>query len=207
MLSNAFEKKPGGSPPEKGGARKVIALAVIGLMLVSLSLFVERWALSSSPTVRPPTAQAQLNPAPAPAKETEKTPTATTPQTLASPAEDDVLKKLRDSRLSTGNVANPGVLSAFSAAEKRYPLDYRFSYERAKLAAKVDSSHVHRDAFAVLFLAAAKAIENGRADEMLSNLETDKFGDFHKLAHGHDEWARLEQALKDKDKRMLGKIT
>lgn len=207
MLSNAFEKKPGWSLPGKGGARKVIALAVIGLMLVSLSLFVARWALSSSPTVRPLTAQAQLNSAPAPAKETERNPTATTLQTLASPAEDDVLKKLRDSRLSIGDVPKPGVLSAFSAAEKRYPLDYRFSYERAKLATKMDSTHVHTAAFAVLFLAAAKAIDNGKADEMLSKLEADKYGDFHKLAHGHDEWTRLEQALKDKDKRMLGKIT
>jgi hypothetical protein len=208
MLSNArFENKPGWSLPGKGGARKVIALAVIGLMLISLSLFVARWALSTSPSVTPPTAQAQLNSAPAPVKETERKPTAPTLKTLASPAEDEVLNKLRDSRLSTGNVPTPGVLRAFSAAEKRYPLDYRFSYERAKLTPKADSTQVHTAAFAALFRAAAKAINNGKADEMLSKLGTDKYGDFRKLAHRHDEWARLEQALKDKDKRMLGRIT
>jgi hypothetical protein len=38
---------------------------------------------------------------------------------------------------------------------------------------------------------------------MLSGLETDKAGDFHRLAQGRQEWTRLVAALKRKDTSLL----
>jgi hypothetical protein len=40
---------------------------------------------------------------------------------------------------------------------------------------------------------------------MLDDLEADKGGDFHKLSHGHHEWAHLTEALKSKDTTLLDK--
>ena len=84
--------------------------------------------------------------------------------------------------------------------EKQYPRDYRFSYERAKLAMK--GSH-NSAAFKALKVAAEKAITTGKANEMLSGLEEDKAGDFSKLSQGRQEWSRLVAALKRKDTSLL----
>lgn len=61
----------------------------------------------------------------------------------------------------------------------------------------------HREAFEPLARAAQKAIDNGQADEMLNRLMADKYGEFHKLSHGHREWEAIEQALRNKDKGVL----
>ena len=47
------------------------------------------------------------------------------------------------------------------------------------------------------------AINSGKAHEMLDDLKADKGGDFHKLSHGHNEWAHLAGALKNKDTTLL----
>ena len=46
------------------------------------------------------------------------------------------------------------------------------------------------------------AIASGKAREMLDSLQKDGSGDFHKLAREH-EWVQLQQALKNKDPRVL----
>ena len=51
--------------------------------------------------------------------------------------------------------------------------------------------------------AAQKAIEHGKADEMLASLTSDKDAEFYKLSRGHSEWTLIEQALRDKDKSKL----
>ena len=93
------------------------------------------------------------------------------------------------------------IISAIDQAERKYPRDYRFPYELSKLSIKGSVSH--DEAFAPLFRAAQKAIDNGQADEMLSSLMADKDGDFHKLSHGHHEWEAIRQALLNKDKGVL----
>jgi len=95
------------------------------------------------------------------------------------------------------------ILQAFARAEKQYPSDYRFPYERAKLAIKESESHSHDEAFSALSLAAEMAINSGKAHEMLDDLKADKGGDFHKLSHGHHEWAHLAEALKSRDTSLL----
>jgi hypothetical protein len=52
-------------------------------------------------------------------------------------------------------------------------------------------------------LAAEKAIDDGKAEEMLDSLIADKDGDFYKLSRGHREWETLTQALQNKDKAAL----
>ena len=59
------------------------------------------------------------------------------------------------------------------------------------------------EAFKALSVAAERAISAGKANEMLSGLETDKEGDFHRLAQGRQEWTRLVAALKRKDTSLL----
>jgi hypothetical protein len=54
-----------------------------------------------------------------------------------------------------------------------------------------------------LNVAAQKAISTGKANEMLSGLESDKSGDFSELAQGRNEWTRLVAALKRKDTSLL----
>lgn len=85
-------------------------------------------------------------------------------------------------------------------AETKYPTDYRFTYDRAKLTATGPHRH---DAFGPLFQAGRKALDNGQADEMLNNLMRDKDSDLYKLSRGHDEWIDLTEALRHKDKERL----
>jgi hypothetical protein len=95
------------------------------------------------------------------------------------------------------------IIQAFAKVERQYPRDYRFPYERAKLAMKGSQATSRTEAFKALNAAAEKAITTGKANEMLSGLETDKSGDFSKLAQGRYEWSRLVAALKRKDTSLL----
>ena len=121
-------------------------------------------------------------------------------QTMANPA-DDELTKLRASRVSSSPSDANKIVAALEDAEKKYPTDYRFPYERAKLSIKGMISH--HEAFEAIFLAGARAIDNGKASEMLNDLLNDKDGDFYKMSRGHREWTTLEEALRNKDKSSL----
>ena len=61
----------------------------------------------------------------------------------------------------------------------------------------------HHVAFDAMVRAAQKAIEHGKADEMLASLTSDKDAEFYKLSRGHSEWTLIEQALRDRDKSKL----
>jgi hypothetical protein len=95
------------------------------------------------------------------------------------------------------------VFQAFVKVERQYPRDYRFPYERAKLAVKGSQASSRNEAFKALNAAAEKAITTGKANEMLDGLENDKSGDFSRLAQGRYEWSRLVAALKRKDPSLL----
>ncbi len=122
-------------------------------------------------------------------------------QTTNANSADDELKKLRVSRVSASPSDADKIVAALEEAEKKYPTDYRFPYERAKLSIKGMISH--HEAFAAIFVAGAKAIDNGKAQEMLNDLMSEKDGDFYKMSRGHHEWATLEAALRNKDKSAL----
>jgi len=122
----------------------------------------------------------------------------TTQQTPVTP--DEELKKLRERSKSASASERSKIFQAIAKVEKQYPRDYRFPYERAKLVAKGAKK---REAFKALNVAAEKAINTGKANEMLSGLETDKAGDFSELSQGRYEWSRIVAALKRKDPSLL----
>jgi hypothetical protein len=128
----------------------------------------------------------------------------TSPRSSGKRPEDAELKTLRERRIAATASDQAAMLQAFARAEKEHPNDYRFPYERAKLAMKGPQSHSHDEAFDALSLAADKAINTGKAHEVLEGLEADKTGDFHKLSHGHREWIELVERLKKNDSNLLG---
>ncbi len=89
------------------------------------------------------------------------------------------------------------------AAEREFPSDYRFTYERATLA--VYGRAQHHEAFYHLRRAAEKALGTERAPEMLDRLEQDggPKGRLRRLAVGHDEWSVLHEALENRDRDRL----
>src|SRR5712692_3181368 len=114
---------------------------------------------------------------------------------------DEEIKRLRERRMVAKPSETSELIAAFEDAEKKYPTDYRFPYERAKLSIKGITTH--HEAFGALAFAAEKAIDNGKAQEMLDSLTADQDGDFYKLSRGHREWQALEEALRNKDKGAL----
>jgi ABC-type amino acid transport substrate-binding protein len=177
-------------------------------MMVSLGLFVLMRSPSRMAAVtaaQPGTPDVQANPSLAPGAEVKSDVAKAPRQRTSAPVrpEDDELNKLRKRRIDATASDRSAILQAFARAEKQYPNDYRFPYERAKLAVMGPQSRSHDEAFNALSLAAEKAINSGKAREMLDGLEADKSGDFHKLSHGHHEWNQLAKALTSKDTRLL----
>ena len=189
----------------RGSVLKLLSIGGVALLLVSLGLF----GLTRSNTQ---TASATVAPAPV-AQSSQPQPQASAPVTTevsrSAPAEtmtqqaanpEDELKELQQKRESAKPSERPKIYQALAKVEKQYPRDYRFPYERAKLAMK--GSHPDA-ALKALNSAAEKAIQTGKAGEMLSGLETDKQGDFSKISQGRFEWSRLVAALKRKDTSLL----
>jgi hypothetical protein len=155
---------------------------------------------TATPQPAPQETQPQQQPAPVTTEVSRAAPTETTQQVNANP--EDELQKLRERRMAATPSNRTKIFQAFTKLERQYPRDYRFPYERAKLAVKVSPERT--DAFKALTDAAEKAIHTGKANEMLTGLETDKTGDFSKLSQGRFEWARLVAALKKRDTTLLG---
>ncbi len=195
----------------RGSVLKLLSIGGVALLLLSLGLFglfrSDTQTAAATAAAPPPVAQEsqqpQSQPQPSAPVTTEISRSApaetTTQQVTANPAEDE-LKKLQEKRISAKPSERPKIYQALAKVEKQYPRDYRFPYERAKLA--MTGSH-DSAAFKALNTAAEKAINTGKAGEMLSGLEEDKQGDFSKLSQGRSEWSRLVAALKRKDTSLL----
>ena len=202
--SNTSER-PGTS---RGSVLKLMGIGATGLMLVSLGLF-------SLLRTEPQTASATVPPTVEQAAATQAAATVTTEVSRSAPAQtttsqqaapspvtpDDELKKLREKRMTASSSERSKIFQQFAKVEKQYPRDYRFPYERAKFAVK--TSRRSRDAFKALNVAAEKAITTGKANEMLTGLESDKTGDFSEISQGRYEWSRIVAALKRKDTSLL----
>ncbi|MGH9883351.1 MAG: DUF7577 domain-containing protein [Pyrinomonadaceae bacterium] len=208
IFSWALAKEPDRPGLANGALLKLVAIAVVGLVLVSIGLFVlmrSSSRMGSNTAAQAVPQNPQGNAGLAPGREVEPN-LATEPPVLKTSAArtgDDELKQLRERRIAAGASNRSAILQAFAATEKQYPNDYRFPYERSKLAVKGQQTSSHDEAFAALSLAAKKAINTGKAREMLDSLVADKRGDFYKLSHVHREWTQLEEALKKKDKSLL----
>ena len=212
MFSWTMPKPPERDPSTpRGSVLKLMAIGGVAFLLLALGLFgltrsdapVE--AASSAPQVVEQPAANQPAPPAAQPENASATDKKTEPAAVVSP--EDELQKLRAKRIDAGMKATERskVYQAFAKVERQYPSDYRFPYERAKLAAKGSRANSRTEAFKALSVAAQKAISNGKANEMLSGLEADKTGDFQKLAQGRQEWTKLLTALKRRDSSLLGR--
>ena len=85
-------------------------------------------------------------------------------------------------------------------AESKYPNDYRFSYQRAKL--ETVKSKGHHEAFEMLFAAGEKAIKSNKSADLLSDLQRDKILALKRLTD-HQEWRVLQNALQNKNSKAL----
>jgi hypothetical protein len=200
----------------RGSVLKLISIGGVALLVGALGLFGLTRSDSRSESQVALTATPAAPAASQPVVETKpavNNPEVTVPaqlvndvKTQPSPSvspEDELLERLRERRMNATSSEGPKIIQAVAKIERQYPRDYRFSYERAKLALKGPVSRTHDEAFKALSMAAEKAISAGKASEMLSGLEADKSGDFHLLSHGHPEWTRLVAALKRNDASLL----
>ena len=203
--STSSTERPGSS---RGSVLKLMSIGAGALMLVSLGLFglLRSDTPTVSATVTQPTAQqpaaAQQAPPATITTEVSRSASAqtTTTQQVAQVTPDDELKKLRERGMTASASERSKIIQAFNKVEKQYPRDYRFPYERAKFVVKAKR---RTEAFKALKVAAEKAITTGKANEMLSGLETDKISDFSELSEGSFKWSRLVAALKRKDTSLL----
>src|SRR5262245_55963191 len=146
----------------------------------------------------PPPSEGSLSPEPS-ASTTSKPPKASATSTTVSA--DEEFRSLQNKRTSAQSSDTSKLASAYADAEKKYPKDYRFPYERAKLS--IVGVATHHQAFGALAAAAERAIDNNKAQEMLHSLNADKDSDFYKLSRGHREWQTLQEALRNRDKALL----
>lgn len=187
---------------------KLIAIAVIGLLSVIIGGFLLKGPLSQfGESAESQQVTANLHAVPSAVPKVEPTINATAEIKAASnptinQAEEE-LRKLHDRRIGASSPDRLTILQLFANTEKLYPDDYRFPYERAKLAINGLETRSHDEAFNALSRAAGTAIKAHKADEMLKGLEADRMSDFHKLSHGHHEWMQIIEALKRKDVTLL----
>lgn len=191
----------------RGSVLKLLAIGGVAFVLLSLGVFglfrSETHTAAAPPaTVSQPVSEPQPTVAAITTEVSRNAPAQTTTQQVV-PNPEDELNKLREQRTTANASERRKVFQAFAKVEKQYPRDYRFPYERAKFAAKGSRAASQSEAFKALTTAAQKAITTGKANEMLTGLETDKSGDFSKLSQGRFEWSRLVAALKRKDTSLL----
>jgi hypothetical protein len=117
---------------------------------------------------------------------------------------DTLVGRAQDVREAPERVALDDALRA--AANSDCPNDYRFPYERGRLAA-VYGMRRHDAAFAQLYEAADRAILNSLDRVMLRRLRADGApgGDLHRLSD-HHEWDVLLEALAARDVEMVRRV-
>jgi hypothetical protein len=205
----AAPRQPEHPSSSRGSVLKLMAIGGVAFLVALLGLLGLMRPDSEAASATAPQTVAESRPA----VPVETTQPATVPKQVVNEAtsqpapsvspEDELLARMRERRITATSSERPRIFEAFAKIERRYPRDYRFPYERAKLAAKGSKSDSRNEAFKALSVAAERAIAGGKTNEMLSGLETDKAGDFHRLAQGRQEWTRLVVALKRKDTSLL----
>lgn len=187
--SQEQEKKLGG----------ILLVSLIGLIAIGSILWLVL-SLTSSDPVNNSKASANTTQKPTNNQNASQTSPAAPTTTAASQTAESDLKALQEKAKTVAREERPNLLKEYEAAEKKYPQDYRFPYERARLLA---SARTHDDAFRALFIAGEKALDAGKAADMLSSLLRDEDADFKRLSKGHKDWDTLVKALKSGDKKSL----
>jgi len=125
----------------------------------------------------------------------------TSAQTPALKPEDYELLTIRERIANARPSERPQIVEDLRSAEQKYPVNYRFPYERAKLSNKGVASH--DEALAALVAATERAMDAGQGNVMLSELMTGKNTYFRNISRRRDEWNALVTALKDGDRTRL----
>ncbi|HUE82849.1 MAG TPA: hypothetical protein VMM84_12120 [Pyrinomonadaceae bacterium] len=203
IFSWALPKEPVNSSTN-GAVLKLIAVAVIGLVVMGLGLYVlVRWTSASAPATDAHAVEqgqseagsesGNINPN---RESVEPSPPVSTPE--------EALRDLRSRSITdSDSSAAQAALEFLAPVEKQHVRDYRLPLERARLLVKAQSERFETEAFAALFIAAEKAINSGKAQEMLNSLHRHRTGDFRMLSRGHTEWRQLVRALRGKNARLL----
>ncbi len=118
-----------------------------------------------------------------------------------SPADDEFTRLEAKFAGGAAGRKSPALEREVKDAESKYPNDYRFTYQKARLEAR--TSREHHEAFEMLFHAGEKSIKADKSADLLSDLQKDKDLDFKRLSRGHKEWTVLENALRNKDAEAL----
>ncbi|HEX2268642.1 MAG TPA: hypothetical protein VHH35_03870, partial [Pyrinomonadaceae bacterium] len=207
MFSWTMTKPPERNNTSRGSVLKLMGIGAVAFLFLALGMFgltrSDSPSASANSAPQPVVEQAATQP-----QSSEQPPAAQPAASVATEEKtvtpEDELKKLRERRMEASPSERTKIFQAFAKVEKQYPRDYRFPYERAKLAAKGKKATSRTEAFKALSVAAERAITNGKAGEMLNGLEADKSGDVQSLAQGRQEWSRLVAALRRKDTSLLG---
>ena len=205
FLSWASSEPRSRSMKQNGSMLKLFGIGAGGLLLFSLALFAF-WkpgsTAASDNQAAAPTEQTQPAAQPVEVKQAAETKPAPT-VTPAATAEDTALAQLRQMRIAAKPADHSKIMKDLSDKERKFSDDYRFPYERARMTVLAHEKNFSEAAFAALSRAAQKAINKGKANEMLRSLNSDRGGDFQQLSRGHREWTQLQRALKRNDATVL----
>ena len=133
--------------------------------------------------------------------------TASTAGTQTQPSKENADAALNQLSSEIQTAANDpakkkSVHAQLTKAQAEFSWDYRFTYERAKLA--VYGKAHHDEAFYHLYRAAEIAINNGDSDRMAQALESDSNGPFQNLTD-HSEWQTVLNALRTRNSELVRK--
>ena len=175
-------------------------LALFGLIgLVAIGSIV--WLLLRSSSSAVPISGANDQTTNIPQSPSHKDTGATQRAATISPADSEFLT-LNERRRHATAAQHAEIAGALKVAEARYPDDYRFPYEHAKM--EVSDQPPHDEVIGLLFVAGKKAIDGGRADEMLSDLVKEEGHEFGGFSRDHRrDWDILKEALRKRDKSAL----
>lgn len=135
--------------------------------------------------------------------ETSSSPTTSSSQstpTVSDNSADAELSRLQET-VNDANSSGSEILAAITDAEEKYPTDYRFTYERAKLVGK--GLIKHKEGWAALRRSAEIAIDGGKAQQMSADMVPRERSDFARLSSHPAEWNEIIEALNNNDKTLL----
>lgn len=193
-LSSSFQSRSTELSARRSSFRwwHVVGLIVFSVGVIAVLGLGGWWWFSS---------EANRNSAARPTNSSRSSASPATPEpTPSANLADSDLRRLQE-RVSRAKPSDSEILTSIADAEEKYPDDYRFTYERAKLFGKGMISH--DEAWEALRQAASKAIDNNHAEEMSSDMRSKADTDFFRLSRGHAEWSTIIHALETRNKAAL----